>query len=64
MPLSGQDLSKFLGPNGVKVVVLVQLSRDLLVALQYLGMNNVLHRDIKPANILVQRQPAYGSDTR
>ena len=37
--------------------VVVKISRDLLFALQYLGMTKVLHRDIKPANILVQRQP-------
>ena len=41
----------------MNVGVVAKLSRDLLVALQYLGMNKVLHRDIKPANILVQRQP-------
>ena len=57
MPLYDQDLRKFLRPNGVKADVVVKISRDLLFALQYLGMKKVLHRDIKPANILVQRQP-------
>ena len=37
--------------------MVVKLSRDLLVAFQYLCMNRVLHRDIEPAHIIVQRQP-------
>ena len=57
MPLYDQDLRKLLRPNGVKADVVVKISRDLLFALQYLGMTKVLRRDIKPAHILVQRQP-------
>ncbi len=57
MPLYKQDLRKLLRPNGVKADAVVQLSRDVLVALQYRGTQHVLHRAIKPAKILVQRQP-------
>ena len=41
----------------MKADAVAKLSRDLLVALQYLGMKKVLRRGIKPANIFVQRQP-------
>ena len=45
-------------PNGVKANVVARLSRDLLVALQYMGMEFCyVRRDTKPASILVHRQP-------
>ena len=62
MPLCDQDLRKFLRPNGVKAGVVVQISHELLFALQYLGMNKGVAPSYQTSKYS-RAAPAFGGDT-
>ena len=56
-PLYPMDLYKYINKSSVGETAAKTIASNLLSALQFLGLQQILHRDIKPQNILVQCEP-------
>jgi serine/threonine protein kinase len=55
--IEGEDLTKEISPGQqLPENQVIELIRDILIALQMVHQNNVIHRDIKPSNLMRRRQ--------
>ena len=62
MPLYDQDLRKFLRPNGVKVDVVVKISRDFVVSITVSGHEKGVAPRYQTSKYS-RAAPAFGGDT-
>ncbi|KKA29015.1 hypothetical protein TD95_004535 [Thielaviopsis punctulata] len=52
--VQGGDLGKYVNENGpIPEVIVQEISRQMISALDYLHKKNITHRDVKPDNILI-----------
>ncbi|MFA6001409.1 MAG: Stk1 family PASTA domain-containing Ser/Thr kinase [Thermoleophilia bacterium] len=51
--LEGKSLKEVIPENGLEPVRAIEISMQILQALQFAHENNVIHRDIKPHNIVI-----------
>ena len=61
--LQGEDLAHAIGANRVEPRMVVEVVRQVALALAYAHGKGILHRDVKPANIWLRRGGAGDSPT-
>jgi serine/threonine protein kinase len=51
--IEGETLSKRIVRQGLSIAAVVELGRQLMLALEALAAHNMIHRDIKPENVML-----------